>query len=288
VKNIEKKIVGALVQVLHWIMFGVSAVFSVRLFTLLGSTAADSILYGTLAVAFEGAKITLWEVGNRVQKGVALAFVGISLLASTGVALAISEKTLNMGTDETRIAEFDARVSELTGTIDRLNDQNKTLNEQIAKLPPGYTTSAERLAKLQQANDVRRQEAEAARSAVIEERNQYRASTQQHTEATMFTLLARMLHVSESMFVFVFMFIVSILLEVGALTTTHREEAVPEEARPVPTLSDLATCKCGSRQVSLDRLANGKYVVRCRSCGSNTSITDSEERAREEWKEKIK
>lgn len=281
-KNRQKRFIEFLISVIHWVMFGVSAVFSIRLFSLLGSTPIDIVLYSTLAVAFEGAKITLWEVGNKIQRIIALAFVVVSLVASTAVAVAISEKTKNGGTDQEVLDNFKAEIAEYTDQIKEESENIQTLDGQIRACPPGYTTSIERLTKLKVESGIRRSDTVNLRSELEDELRYYRESKLQHTERTMFTMLADIFRISESMFTLVFMLVVSVLLEVGALTTTHRESVpeVPKEIRK----GDIENCKCGSKQTSLERMTNGSYIVRCRTCQKNTSMFPSETQAREAWK----
>jgi len=278
----KDRINAALLEVIHWIMFGVSAVFSIRLFSLLGSTPLDTGLYSVLAVAFEGAKIMLWEIGTKVQKGVAIAFVGVSLIASTAVAVAISERTRSDGVQVSVTDSFESRLSEYTNQIGESTLNIANIENQIKALPPAYTTSVERLTKLRVDESNRRIELQTKRNILEDEYWKYKESKATHTERTMFTMLADILKMTESMFTLLFMLIVSVLLEIGALITTKRSHIAPRGQKV--TKEEIAKCICGSNQVSLDRLPNGKYIVRCRSCSRNTMIHATEQEARFAWK----
>lgn len=278
----KHRIARGLESVVHWLLFAVSAVLSVRLFVELASTAPDKLLYGAMACGFEGTKIILWEVGTRRQRLIALLMVGLSLVASAGAALAVSARAQEGGTSAVKLAYYDDRTTALQRSIEQTSESIEALTAQARGLPPDYITAATRLQAQITALYERSLQLDDQRRALTDEREAYVASTRSQAATTMFAMLADALHTTEERFVLYFMLCVAVLLEVGALGTTLREGKAG--AGPSMPALNLAVCACGSKRTALERAADGQhYGVVCRACGRTSGLQLTELEAREEW-----
>jgi hypothetical protein len=280
----KKQITRALEQLIHWLLFAVSAVFSIRLFFELASTPLDKLLYASLAVGFEGTKIVLWEVGSKRQRLIALAMVLMSLVASTGAALSVANRASQGGLDEGTVASFTAQISAIDTQATQLNSSIAALTTQASQLPPVYVSAAERLQKQISLLYDRSTELSLKRLELEKSYHDYKVSAQEATSATtMFRLMSDALGIAETTFVLYFMLAVAVLLEVGALGTTERSGVNASDS----TMASLLPCSCRSKRTSIDRSADGvHWSVGCKSCGMVAGMHDSEQQAKEVWNSK--
>lgn len=277
------RVARSLETLVHWLMFGVSGVFSVRLFLELASSTTDKYLYGLLAIGFEGTKIILWEIGRRGQRFIALCMVVMSLLASAGAALTVAERTQNAGADPQRLAAMEDRISGYESALAQCDSAIENLTTQIAGLPPTYVTAALRLQAQLESLYERQGALQADKLEAVDAIATYRGSTRDTSSMVMFELMAGALRMPQEKFVLVFMLAVAVLLELGALGTTERQENDPLAA--YESLSKpLPRCTCGSARTSVERTADGEsYTIVCKSCGARTHPQSSELAVREEW-----
>ena len=283
-RSLRDRVTSGLETIVHWLMFGVSGVFSVRLFMELSSTVADKVLYSLLAVGFEGTKIVLWEIGNRRQKLIALFMVAMSLLASTGAALAVAERTQNAGADESRLSAFDSRLSGIDTALDQCRGSIENLQAQVGRLPPTYVTSALRLQDQIERLYERQAGLEDERLAAVEEASRYRSEARDTSSMVMFKLMAEAVGTSQERFVLYFMLAVAILLEVGALGTTQRGDKVGSSNQEPPETAFEPCSKCGSKRTKVELTNDGRLVtIECVDCRRSTGARSSFRSALAVW-----
>lgn len=280
------KLTRQLEAIVHWGLFGVSGVFSVRLFLELASTSADKWLYGAMACFFEGTKIVLWEIGRGAQRIIAIAMVMMSLVASTGAALAVADRARSNGTDSRVIEASEARIKTLDSQITAIDESIAALTTQARGLPADYVTAASRLQTQIAALYDRQLALVVSRDVALAETLSYEASRESTAALSMFRLIAKAIDIDESEVVLVFMLAVALLLEIGALGTTEHGKQPVETGSTAGAI--LAICKCGSKRTAVERSADGHtYSIVCRSCGRTAGSHATEAEARGAWSTEV-
>jgi len=201
------------------------------------------VLYGTLAIVFDVGMMLLWVRGMRSANvafiAIAVAFAVITLFASSASALTIIERKVHVvQADTVAVADLRFALSQTDADI----DANRRA---IEKTPSDFSTRLRELNALAgQLRQRRDEQAARLREAAAA------SATERSTATSMFTLVAKALHVDDEGVMLPFLLGTSLMLIVGsfALTTPRRE-------RPAST---LVKATYGARTHFLD--ARGKTL----------------------------
>jgi hypothetical protein len=196
------------------VLFAVNAIFALLLYLEIASGVwYYQVIYATLSIVFDAAMMLLWIRGrqthNRAFIAFALAFAAISLFASSSSALTIVERKIH-------VIEADVSLVEsLRASLASTDADIETNRQAIEKTPADFST------RLRELNALGRELRARRDTQVLELQTAEAASSRSRSTATsMFALVAKALHTSESAVMLPFLLGTSLMLIVGSFALT--------------------------------------------------------------------
>jgi len=212
-------------------LFGIIATLNFLLFVeSAGTSMLYQVIYGILAFVLDGTEIVMWIRGVRSRNIIfmilAICIAGIGLFSSTGAALIIATA------DEGSMSMSQEQITDAKATVAARKEDEDAWRMRIDKTPADFTTQLRFLAtELEKAHKAT-EEAEAKRDLLIQQ-NKSTVSTQR---SPMFASIATALGRTEKEIKLCFLFLVSVVLQISALTTTYHSNK-KEEGRKQPQSS---------------------------------------------------
>lgn len=197
-------------------LFGVSAVLTLLLFyENAGDALVYKVLFSLLAIAFDATKVIMWLRGVRERNVlfvvIAVALVGVSLVATSGSSLMIISK------DDKSNALIDDASNDVRTSLLNAEAEVTAWQARLAEVPADFTTQLKlvsaQLDKAKADRDALRMELAKARDAQV---------VVSSSSASMFELMASKLDIDARDMKLYFLLVVAVLLEASALATSYK------------------------------------------------------------------